>query len=355
MHHSYRLFFLAGWILMSNFLHASILTVSNDPAMPAQYDAIDLAITAANSGDTLYIHGSPDPYFSSAYQIDKPLVLIGPGKNPQKERPLLAFISGQGGSGGTINLLAGSDGTQLIGLYIRSSIRNIGNVNNILIQGCVVGGAISSSGTISGANWVIRDNVIRLEQGVVNPYAIIMNTMATNFLFENNVIGGIIREGGGAIFRHNIFIQNQSGFGDTFSGVCSNNLMEDNVWYGVSPGGCSSCTFNHNITFGAGNNNLPAGSSGTGNLIGQDPDFVDASLTVVNYAWRTYDFRLITGSPGIGAGSSGDDIGLYGNPSGTFGGSGNIPLIKSMSVDNSVVPAGGQLQLNLISTKPEGN
>ncbi|MEO1448138.1 MAG: hypothetical protein AAFV07_01355 [Bacteroidota bacterium] len=350
-----RSLLITGLCFLYASLPAAILTVSNDPSQPAQYADITVAIAAASAGDTIYIHGTGDPYFSGTYTVDKQLVLIGPGKNPQKELSLLAELSGPGGGGGILEFTTGADGSQVFGLRIRNTIRCVGTVNNVLIQGCVIGSSISCDGTAMGANWVLKDNIVRTGQGVVNPNAINLNASATNWIIENNVFGGRIRNATGVIFRHNIFIQNQSGFGDTFTGACTGLQMEDNAFYGVSPQGCTSCTFDNNITFGAGNNNLPAGSTGSGNLIDQDPDFVDATLSVTTIQWRTFDFHLQSGSPAIGTGKSGDDIGLFGNPSTTQGGSANIPLIKSMSVDNPIVPAGGQLQLQLISTKPEGN
>ena len=109
-----------------------------------------------------------------------------------------------------------------------------------------------------------------------------------------------------------------------------------------------------NITFGAGNNSLPAGSTASGNLINQDPLLVDAALTVLTNDWRIFDVHLGAGSPGIGAGTDGKNIGIYGGTSATISGNANIPQIQSMNLDNSTVPAGGLIQIKVVATKPEG-
>ena len=323
----------------------AILTVSNHPSQPAQYDDINAAIAAAASGDTIYIHGSPLPYSGNVI-VNKQLTLIGPGKNPQKDIPTLATINGY------FRFDTGSNGSQAIGL-VASNFQDIGGTSNIAVIGCVAYLGISLGGTIGTSNWIVRDCIIRRDQGTVNPYALSMEN-SVNALIENNVIGGRVYKGSNTIFKNNLFIQNASGFGDVFTGFCGNNLLNNNIFYGVGPGGCTTCTFNNNITFGAGNNTLPSGSAGSGNLINQDPILVDAPLTVVNNEWRTFDVHLGAGSPGINAGTDGKDIGIYGGTSATLSGNANIPQIKSMDLDNTIVPAGGVIQIKVVATKPEG-
>ncbi len=44
------------------YANAIIRTVSNSPSTLAQFNTIQAAITASNSGDTIYVHGSPKVY-----------------------------------------------------------------------------------------------------------------------------------------------------------------------------------------------------------------------------------------------------------------------------------------------------
>ena len=191
-------------------------------------------------GDTIYVHGSPLAYNGNVI-VNKQLVLIGPGKNPQKDLPTLAAING------SVRFDTGSDGSQLIGFEV-STAQAINSVNNIAIIGCVAYLGISTSQPGGVANWLIRDNIIRRDQGTVNPYALSMEN-SINTTVENNVIGGRVYKGSNVTFKNNLFVQNASAFGDVFTGSCINNFLENNIFYGVSPGGCGTCTFNNKHHF----------------------------------------------------------------------------------------------------------
>ena len=73
-----------------NKTQATVITVSNAPNSPAQYTDLQLAINAANNGDTIYVSGSLVNY--GVITIDKPLVLLGAGFNPQKDLPFVSNI-----------------------------------------------------------------------------------------------------------------------------------------------------------------------------------------------------------------------------------------------------------------------
>ena len=57
--------------------NATILTVNNNNPSPGQYSDLQVAIDAANAGDTLLIHRSPTSYGNAT--ITKQLTLIGEG------------------------------------------------------------------------------------------------------------------------------------------------------------------------------------------------------------------------------------------------------------------------------------
>ena len=52
--------FLFSIITVTAF--ATVHTVSNNPATIAQFNTIQAAVNASNSGDTIYVHGSPISY-----------------------------------------------------------------------------------------------------------------------------------------------------------------------------------------------------------------------------------------------------------------------------------------------------
>src|SRR4051812_31337219 len=97
-------------------LLATIRTVSNNPSTIAQFNNIQAAIDASNSGDTVYVHGSPNNYAGFAI-ASKQLVIMGPGWSPDKNLPHLALVNGSVSLTG-----AGAAGTEFQGLTFLSSI-----------------------------------------------------------------------------------------------------------------------------------------------------------------------------------------------------------------------------------------
>ncbi|MEL6676891.1 MAG: hypothetical protein AAFR61_32075 [Bacteroidota bacterium] len=322
-------------------LQATIITVSNAPASAAAYSDLAQAITAASAGDTLHVEGTGITYSGSNFVIDKRLVLIGPGRFPQGEFASGALVNG-------LRFQAGSDSSEVHGLYVNGTINTLSTVNHIVITGCYIEYGID----VNGGNWLIRDNIIRGGPFAVNPFAL-MNFAenATNLQIENNVINGQCYKVRNGTFRNNIMTR----VGQTFKGACFNNVLENNIFYGPNALGCSNCTFNNNLTFGSSNDTIPyTGSTGTNNLISQDPLFVNAPLSLNIFLYQSLDFHLQAGSPALNAGTDSKDLGVFGGVSGTVSGNPPIPHIRSVSIDNATVPVGGNLHIKLITTKPEG-
>ena len=56
----------------------TVLTVSSNPKIPAQYDDIFTALNAANDGDILYVHPAKENYDGEdSLVITKPITIIG--------------------------------------------------------------------------------------------------------------------------------------------------------------------------------------------------------------------------------------------------------------------------------------
>ena len=85
--------------LLSEMAFATIFTVSNNPAVPAQYTDLGPAQTVAESGDTLQIVGSVTLYYY--FSATKQLHIVGPGwGGPDLAATLygLTFSAGSAGS-----------------------------------------------------------------------------------------------------------------------------------------------------------------------------------------------------------------------------------------------------------------
>ena len=88
---------------------------------------------------------------------------------------------------------------------------------------------------------------------------------------------------------------------------------------------------------------------GSGNIVNQDPKFVKYDGGVFEY---TDDFNLQTGSPAIGAGIGGVDLGIYGGSYPFSIDVGKIvPEVTSLSITNTSVPQGGELEFKFTAVK----
>jgi hypothetical protein len=86
-----RIFLLSFQLLLfAYFSYAKVLTVSNRTGSSAQYATIAAAISDAIAGDTIYVQGSETDYGN--IDLNKRLVFMGPGHNPQKQIALKATI-----------------------------------------------------------------------------------------------------------------------------------------------------------------------------------------------------------------------------------------------------------------------
>lgn len=341
--------FLLFILFISLFANGTIRTVSNTPSTLAQFNTIQAAINASISGDTVYVHGSPNAY--AAFTItDKRLVIIGPGWAPNKNLPFTAIvlgftISGTASSNTEFQGLVFGDQINMNNLPLSNNLRFIRNQFNpvfILLQG---------SGTYSG--YLFEGNFFN---GVI-----IGNAAATylNFIFQNNVIPG----GSGSsfnsminsvnvLFNHNLWLGPASGSADCFSGSCGFFTFTNNIFVRRNAATSNSnSTFSNNITFNAGNN-TPWASNGNvdggGNVANQDPQMVDQTAVNAGTNNPLLDFTIPAG-PANNTGSDGKDMGLLYDAIGSLNwaisrGS-RLPFIFSMNIINPTISAGGTLNV----------
>ncbi|HEX8313707.1 MAG TPA: hypothetical protein VF609_01860, partial [Flavisolibacter sp.] len=311
-----RLFYSFTFLLLTTQIFATIRTVSNNPSTIAQFNTIQAAVNAAATGDTVYVHGSPNTY--DGFTItNKQLVIIGPGWSPNKNLPHVVNVVGQVTLTG-----AGTTGTELQGLMVSGglSIVTLG-VNNIrLIRNRFSSSNFnitpSAGGTINGylfeGNWF--DNA-----GV--------NTNATytlqNFIFQNNIfyetgccISASIQSFVNTVnvlFDHNLFYGPSSGGKDIFTGNSRFLILTNNIFvHRNAANNLSSSTFNNNITFTAGSDapwTVNGNVDGGGNVSGQDPQMA-AQASVNSGANNPLLDFTITAGPANNSGSDGKDMGL---------------------------------------------
>lgn len=361
---------------------ASIWQVDNNSNNPGVYSTIQTAQDAASAGDTLYIHGSPTQY--SGGTINKPLVIIGEGALPNKiykyKSDIYALTFGF-----NQNYTSNASGSKLFGCSINTiylaSGGGSGNipVNNITIQRNYVSILYFSAGNggNTGHSGIIISNNIIQQLGYGS------TGLIENSIFRNNIVGDIVNLGnataGSWTFSNNLIYSGFSG--------CSSALVSNNIFYKVSAGaavsGLNYCTISNNLFFQADgtatpytNSSIISGTnSGSNNVLNLDPLFVQFPISnYINFNSYSYtypaetdppvNFHLRPGSPCIGTGSDGLEMGIYGGQIPYFEGTPNssrftyfpmpaIPAVLDMNIQNSSVLPNGTLNVQFIGRKQD--
>lgn len=271
--------------ILSLSAEARIWRVNNMTGVTADFNNLQSAYDAATAGDTIHLEPSVNNY--SGVSSSKRLVWLGVGsfltENPGNQfttyPSFVTYMSFNPGSEGSIlSLHIGS-----INIYaneisvIRCSSQDINiNNSNCLVLQSFVNGRISLNGT----NNVVSNNIVA--GGLAMDYNT-SSAVITNNIFNRTIIAyagyyynNIIIKN--SVFQNNISVLGQITF-DAFNSTFSNNMCPDNSF----PAGNGNLrNVNMNIVF-----ENPTGSS--------DKDFVTKS-----------------GSPSIGVGYGGGDLGPFG-------------------------------------------
>ncbi len=328
-------------------VEAATINVSNDPDNPGQYDNIRDAVDAASVGDTLIIAKG---FYRESIDLDKKLVFIGPGiANVESLGRLCSECADLYG----FTIRKEASGSSFIGIDAGFSILN--DVNDIFIENCYVDGInLSNNGINNQQNILVINSLIKDRIVLYRPGSEMDNIVFTNNIMQNSNITGdnsIPNFDGMVIFRNNNFLQRNTKIFDRLKGV----IFENNIFYKAEPQGCSECIFSNNLTFGNDNNNLIGensenpGSLGTNNIINQDPLFT--SYNGSGYR-NTDDYNLQSGSPAIGAGKDGTDLGIYGGSyPWNIEVASIVPVVTSLTIPVGVVQEDGQLEFTFSAEK----
>ena len=259
--------------------NAKIWRVNNMPGVLADFTTAQAAHDGASSGDTIHLEPSPTLYGSVT--TSKKLVWISVGSflidNPGHQFSsisgrMLFMTTGAGSEGSVLSVIVG--GINVFAPYItiiRTHITgggsiNIGsNSNDAVVMQSYCSGGI----TIGGANTVISNNIFNAVSVASYGTAIIINNIITgsggyggpiwNSVFQNNISRGILY-------------------------VFSNSTVQ----YNLDAGG-----------------SIPAGNNNQLN-VNMNTVFVNDGGSVDK------DYQLKVGSPAIGSGYGGIDMGAFG-------------------------------------------
>lgn len=316
--------YFAIWFIFIMFTYskASIIVVDNKIPSIGNYTSLQAAHDAAIDGDSIYVLPSLVSY--SPITVTKRIILIGAGYQPIQTGMYTSIISS------TLIFDVGSEGSYISGFYLGSVSINTDDIS--LIRNRIYNLTVSES----NHGIVIINNYFSCS---FNNYAILISNNC-EVIINNNVIINLCTtphwSGGdnGCIKYYNssINIQNNilnsanwpNGPTGTYALKCAsssnaficNNIKISGEINGVDYNGL----FNNMCSY---SNCFP---SYNGNISNVDMNLVFADYTNNNY-------HLKEGSPALGAGLNGTDMGIYG---GDFpfvdGGYPSIPLIYSLEV-----------------------
>jgi hypothetical protein len=347
-------------MLLTFATQATVRTVSNLPSTLAQFNTIQAAVNASSTGDTVYVHGSPNQY--AAFTItNMQLTIIGPGFSPDKNLPFDAVVQGCTISGAT------SANTELHGIAFVGAINvnsakpdNLRFIRNHFVNGDINmnQGGVTYSGYLFESNWF---NNATANATTSSTYQNIL--FQNNYFFEN----GNVRDGNfngffncvNVLFNHNLWFGPGSGTrnvatssNNRFLSFTNNIFVRRNAASSIS-----SSTYTNNLTF------YPAGSTNPGapwtlnsnvdaggNVDNQDPQMVDQAGVNAGTNNAIQNFTIAAG-PANNSGSDGKDMGLLFDATGSLNWTNSrnsrLPRIFSMNVVNPTVPAGGNITVNV--------
>ncbi len=279
-------------ITQASFAQRTIAVQSNGTA--AFYTEWAKAWQNTQAGDTIYLPAGT--FITGNILIDKPVTIIGVGHDA-------AYVHDQLFSrlDGNIHLLKGADGTTLHGFQVANF--QIGNssendeVENITIS------RFRSTGIFRlGYSNPSKASLINVDECVLES---IDGKNAKHVFFTKNILSGSISnfnqnvsfnnnvfiynsytlwDISNALFRNNIFRYNSYPFRNT----CENNLLENNILV-------ANLTINPQADLNTWNNN-----------------YFNQALDDIFVNFAAGDYHLKPTSVGVGAGTDGFDIGIYG-------------------------------------------
>lgn len=342
-------------------LGQTIHTVSTNPKIPAQYDDLNTAINAASANDIIYVHPSSENYDGEdSLVIDKPLSIIGGG-----------FYNNSRTYAGEI--------TRFNKIRIKPVNGEV-KIANLLSNRIIIEG--NSIGTHENVKieYVYTDRLdIEASENKFNSNSLhIINSILPLVSFENwlnigeeatinienNIIGQIANGGGkNLLIRNNLF--NPAIFGKIALANIYNATIANNIFYGddgenaIGISTTEFCIYDRNLSY----ETSDSFSGGIDNIIGGNNfNNKNPSFTTVNRSWNTlervvvFNFTLVTGSPAIGNGTEGTDIGIGGGefpftPSSRYG----HPHVNSIKVNNPVLGVSDTLRFTIEGIYPTRN
>jgi hypothetical protein len=327
-------------IVASSLLAQVPITVSNFPGVSADYNDLQTAIDASPQNSTIYVYASSESYGN--INITKMVSLYGTGSFPDSPSPVRSTL-------GTVTFSqfqADSSHGSILSGFATGSISISEHLRNITIE--------RNIGSTISLNYNLNVSIMNCRLNS-NAYGTMINLNAstnTTILncriyrnYSSNSYDINIFSGGHALIANNYvyFRSESSDYATEYLFRGPNYTIENNIFdlsgYATWGDPNSSQITNNLSTLEA-----PIGqnfNSGSENIIG--------SATFTSTTWGDADYYALDfGSPGVGAGTDGTDLGIHGGSLG-FGNAymPPLPYVHKLLVP-AVVPQNGTITIEII-------
>jgi hypothetical protein len=292
-----------------------------------------------SAGDTIYVEGSTANY--EAVTINKKLAIVGPGfflnENPHVSNDVLQSAVAH------ISFTTGSEGSQLIGMYVYDVYGVSISVNNILIKRCRIDAAVTVSFNISDIS-IVQNYFVNATATTASAVAVSAYGFPSNFIFDNNICQRTLLLFYSTTTYTLLECKNNVFDCPSISGSPSIKLNAGSFQNNILK--TASATVNIN---GGTNQNVSynISASATGQFGTSNHNTVVTNMTTLFVASGTSDgkYKLKNNSPGSNNGSDGTDRGAFGGAAVsnryTLSGLAPVPVIYDLTTSGVATPTDG--------------
>ncbi len=324
-----KTFCLVSCLLLTFFAYGQPQIVVQNSNSESVFTDLQTAINSAVSGDYVYLPGAYYDLGNTPLTIDKEVHMIGAGFHPDS-----TSATGFTRINGDINIMTGADNSTIEAFELTGGDLSIfeastNPIDNLLFRHLRINNSlVLNHGATTGS---MASNIV-VDKSIIKDISV---NSAQYVTIENNIIlGTIYRSYGNCTIDHNVFFTASFPFNIVNNSIISNNILES-----TSLNGCSYNSFYNNLT-DASSFSLGATNSASGNIFSVPLNTVFTTYPNNSYNYP-HDLHLLAGSPAVGAGLGGSDLGIYG---------GSDPYKEGS------VPHNPHIQVKVISgtTNPQG-
>lgn len=318
-------------LLFTQTAIAKIWRVNNGTGVQADFTTVQAAHDGASEGDTIHLEPSLNSYGN--LNMTKRLVIISTGAFSTSNPGIQA--DAKHGYLENVNIQNSGANGSVLSVRFSAGFNIHNGVANITLINCVAT-YVSDNADCCGRTYININNADNIIISRCMVSTIYFRNNSNNIICTNNIVWGLISNEGncdGVITNNVIRAGNANDGAGLFNCVVANNIFNKTLNTGFS-----NCNVSDNLASGTGT--PPAGFT-----------FVDMAAVFENPDGGFVDnaYRLKAGSPAIGVGQGGIDLGAFGgaNPF-KLGVTPAIPSIYKLTVPAS--PGGNTMNI-IFSTR----